>query len=93
MPTTARSSMFLEPGCNGLTLACTPLTAGTVATTLMQEDAPCGTLEPIYRRSLAGKILRAAMRRIADGQEYNVPPTIDDPTILDDIIQMLAGRS
>jgi propionyl-CoA synthetase len=25
------------------------------------------------------------MRRIADGEEYTTPPTIDDPAILDEI--------
>ena len=44
-------------------------------------------------KTRSGKILRATMRRIADGQEYTVPPTIDDPAILDEIIQTLAGRS
>jgi propionyl-CoA synthetase len=43
-------------------------------------------------KTRSGKILRATMRRIADGQEYTVPPTIDDPTILDEIIQILAIR-
>ena len=41
----------------------------------------------------SGKILRGTMRRIADGQEYTVPPTIDDPKILDEITRTLAGTS
>ncbi len=44
-------------------------------------------------KTRSGKILRATMRRIADSQEYTVPPTIDDATILDDIIQALADKS
>jgi propionyl-CoA synthetase len=44
-------------------------------------------------KTRSGKILRATMRRIANGQEYTVPSTIDDPAILDEIIQTLAGRS
>jgi propionyl-CoA synthetase len=44
-------------------------------------------------KTRSGKILRATMRRIADGQEYTVPATIDDPAILDEIIQTLAGGS
>jgi propionyl-CoA synthetase len=44
-------------------------------------------------KTRSGKILRATMRRIADGQEYSVPATIDDPAILDEIIQTLAGGS
>jgi propionyl-CoA synthetase len=30
------------------------------------------------------------MRRIADGQEYTTPATIDDPAILDEIADALA---
>jgi propionyl-CoA synthetase len=29
------------------------------------------------------------MRKIADGQEYRVPPTIDDPAILDEVSDAL----
>ncbi len=33
----------------------------------------------------SGKILRGTMRRIADGEEYTTPATIDDPAILDEL--------
>ena len=33
-------------------------------------------------KTRSGKILRATLRKIADGEEYAVPPTIDDPHIL-----------
>jgi propionyl-CoA synthetase len=36
-------------------------------------------------KTRSGKILRGTMRKIADGQEYTVPPTIDDPAILGEI--------
>jgi len=36
-------------------------------------------------KTRSGKILRAVMRKIADGKEYTVPPTIDEPAILDEI--------
>jgi propionyl-CoA synthetase len=36
-------------------------------------------------KTRSGKILRGTMRRIADAQEFRVPPTIDDPAILDEI--------
>ncbi len=36
-------------------------------------------------KTRSGKILRATMRKIADGQEYSVPSTIDDPAILGEI--------
>jgi propionyl-CoA synthetase len=36
-------------------------------------------------KTRSGKILRGTMKRIADGEEYSLPATIDDPTILSDI--------
>jgi propionyl-CoA synthetase len=36
-------------------------------------------------KTRSGKILRGTMRRMADGQEYKMPATIDDPAILDEI--------
>jgi propionyl-CoA synthetase len=42
-------------------------------------------------KTRSGKILRGTMRRIADGQEYTIPPTIDDPAVLDGIIRASAA--
>jgi propionyl-CoA synthetase len=36
-------------------------------------------------KTRSGKILRSTMRKIADGQEYSIPSTIDDPVILSEI--------
>ncbi|MBV1798057.1 AMP-binding protein [Siccirubricoccus sp. G192] len=36
-------------------------------------------------KTRSGKILRGTLRKIADGEEYVVPPTIDDPAILDEM--------
>ncbi|MCC5974969.1 MAG: propionyl-CoA synthetase [Rubellimicrobium sp.] len=36
-------------------------------------------------KTRSGKILRATMAKIADGQEFRMPATIDDPAILDEI--------
>jgi len=36
-------------------------------------------------KTRSGKILRATLRDIADGAAWNVPATIDDPIILDEI--------
>jgi propionyl-CoA synthetase len=43
-------------------------------------------------KTRSGKILRGTMRAIADHTGYQVPPTIDDPAILDEIEQALAER-
>ncbi len=42
-------------------------------------------------KTRSGKILRGTMRSIANNKEYKVPPTIDDPSILDEIDKALAG--
>ena len=36
-------------------------------------------------KTRSGKILRATMQQIADKEEYKMPATIEDPTILDEI--------
>ena len=42
-------------------------------------------------KTRSGKILRGTMRRIADGDEYTTPATIDDPDILDEMGEALRG--
>jgi propionyl-CoA synthetase len=40
-------------------------------------------------KTRSGKILRGTMRAIADGEDYKIPATIDDPAILGEIGQTL----
>jgi len=40
-------------------------------------------------KTRSGKILRATMQKIADGEAWTIPATIDDPAILDEIAQAL----
>ena len=42
-------------------------------------------------KTRSGKILRGTIKKIADGQEYKMPATIDDPAILDEITEALRG--
>ena len=42
-------------------------------------------------KTRSGKILRGTIKRIADGVDYQVPPTIDDPLILDEITADLSA--
>ncbi|MDD5049207.1 MAG: propionyl-CoA synthetase [Methanoregulaceae archaeon] len=42
-------------------------------------------------KTRSGKILRRTMKKIADGEEYRVPATIDDPATLDEIAQGLSA--
>ncbi|GIK81268.1 MAG: propionyl-CoA synthetase [Alphaproteobacteria bacterium] len=43
-------------------------------------------------KTRSGKILRGTMKKIADGDEWKMPATIDDPTILDEIGAALKGK-
>ena len=40
-------------------------------------------------KTRSGKILRGTIKKIADGTPYNIPATIDDPVILDEIRESL----
>ena len=42
-------------------------------------------------KTRSGKILRGTMQKIADGQDYKMPATIDDPAILGEIAEALKG--
>jgi propionyl-CoA synthetase len=42
-------------------------------------------------KTRSGKILRGTMRKIADGESYSIPSTIDDPAILPEIETALKG--
>jgi propionyl-CoA synthetase len=44
-------------------------------------------------KTRSGKILRATMRDIADGRDYRVPSTIDDPAILHEIGEAIGPSS
>jgi propionyl-CoA synthetase len=43
-------------------------------------------------KTRSGKILRATMQKIADGEAWTMPATIDDPVILDEITQALRAK-
>ena len=43
-------------------------------------------------KTRSGKILRKNMRQIVDGEPVKVPPTIEDPTVLDDLRAELAKQ-
>ncbi len=42
-------------------------------------------------KTRSGKVLRGTMRKLADGEEFKIPATIDDPVILDEIAEALHG--
>ena len=42
-------------------------------------------------KTRSGKILRKTLRQMIDGQEIEIPSTIDDPQVLDEILPLLSG--
>ncbi len=42
-------------------------------------------------KTRSGKILRGVMKKIADGERYSVPPTIEDPVVLTEVAESLRG--
>jgi len=46
---------------------------------------------PRLPKTRSGKILRGTMKKIADGEPWNMPATIEDPKALDDISAALKG--
>jgi propionyl-CoA synthetase len=47
---------------------------------------------PRLPKTRSGKILRGTMKKIADGEPWTMPATIDDPAILDEIGRALRER-
>jgi len=43
-------------------------------------------------KTRSGKILRGTIKKIADGDTWTMPATIDDPAILDEITGALKGH-
>ena len=43
-------------------------------------------------KTRSGKILRGTMKKIADGDQWSMPATIDDPAILEEIGDVIKGR-
>jgi propionyl-CoA synthetase len=43
-------------------------------------------------KTRSGKILRGTIKKIADGESWQMPATIDDPVILDEIGGALKGH-
>ena len=43
-------------------------------------------------KTRSGKVLRGTMKKIADGDPWTMPATIDDPAILDEVGSALKGK-
>jgi propionyl-CoA synthetase len=42
-------------------------------------------------KTRSGKVLRGTIRKMADGEEWRIPATIEDPAVLDDLREVLLG--
>ena len=65
--------------------------------TVRSQVGPIATPRDIHivarlPKTRSGKILRGTMRNIADGKEYKMPATIEDPSVLDEISSTLSGK-
>ena len=47
---------------------------------------------PRLPKTRSGKILRGTIKKIADGETWTMPATIEDPKVLDEIGDALKGR-
>ena len=43
-------------------------------------------------KTRSGKILRATVRSIADGEAWKMPATIDDPAVLDEVTAAMTAK-
>jgi len=43
-------------------------------------------------KTRSGKILRQVIRKMIDGQPYTVPSTIDDPAIVEELLETLTAN-
>ncbi len=78
---------------SGVTLSEEEL-AKQVVTMVREKIGPVASFRRLHvvkrlPKTRSGKILRATMRKMADGEDYTMPATIDDPAILDEIKEVL----
>ena len=48
----------------------------------------CAVVERLPK-TRSGKILRGTMRSVADGEAWNMPATIDDPAVIEEVARAL----
>ena len=82
--------LVLNAGCNrdhaDIVKECVQLVRGEIGPVAAFKEALVVVRLPKTR---SGKILRGTMQKIADGEEWKMPATIDDPVILDEITDSL----
>jgi propionyl-CoA synthetase len=71
-----------------------PTIAGEAVQLVRERIGPVASFKTalvVHRlpKTRSGKVLRGTMRRIADGEPYRMPATIDDPTVVGEITDFL----
>ena len=69
--------------------------AAELVARVREEIGPVASLKQVrvvraLPKTRSGKILRGTIRKIADGDKWRIPATIEDPTVLDDLGDVLA---
>jgi acyl-coenzyme A synthetase/AMP-(fatty) acid ligase len=69
-----------------------------IVSDIRKEIGPVAALKRVLvterlPKTRSGKILRKVIRAIADGKKYNIPSTIDDPEILNEIKELFEEES
>ena len=77
-----------------------PTIAAELVARVRDEIGPVASFKQVrivraLPKTRSGKILRGTIRKMADGEEWRIPATIEDPTVLDDLGEVLAemGRA
>jgi propionyl-CoA synthetase len=70
---------------------------GEVVNLVREEIGPVAAFKTVMTvkrlpKTRSGKILRGTMRQIADGEQWRMPATIDDPAILEEITGVMVER-
>jgi propionyl-CoA synthetase len=68
--------------------------AAEVVALVRERVGPVASLKTVaivdsLPKTRSGKVLRATIRKMADGEEWSVPPTIEDPAVLGDYAELL----
>ena len=63
---------------------------------IREQIGPIASLKAVYiverlPKTRSGKILRKTIRQIVDGEEYQIPSTIDDPNVLEELQLLLSA--
>ncbi len=80
----------------GVTMAAATLCAELVAR-VREEVGPVASFQRCHvvarlPKTRSGKVLRATMRAMADGRPYDIPATIEDPAVLEEIRGVLSAQ-